>query len=296
MKLNSHTFIVLIGLLGSASVFSQNNLTTKSLGTTKTITIPKDGAQYVFNSPDGKYICYSSQDLNKVYIRNLVNKNTSNQLIFEGTNAGYFPQWMGNSKTIFLRSKNKKESTQRISSWLYSIENNTINEQVLPLPAIVNTSSVLKNKNGDFLYINDKLMLEMYNTETKKTVVFAGTESCYQLVLSPLGDKIAVHIGPNIWVYALNQLTPAINLGTGLVSSWSPNGKYLLGFKEEKNDGHQMGNTDVYAFDVESQKSIQLTFTKKSQEINPSWAFDGKGIYYVDFKTGGILYSKLKSK
>ena len=78
---------------------------------------------------------------------------------------------------------------------------------------------------------------------------------CYQPIISPSGDKVVLHIGPNIWVYDVNEKTEPINLGVGLVSAWSTNGKYLLGFKEDKNDGHEMGNTDLYAFDVEAKKS-----------------------------------------
>ena len=296
MNFKQTTVVIVMSLLGQQTVVSQNGLSSMSLGKTKIITTPKEGAQYVFNSPDGKYICYSSQDLNKVYIRNLAIKNSSNQLVFEATNAGYFPNWSADSKQLVFRTKDKKSEQKQMKTMVFSLENKTLTETPNPLPTDINSSILLKNKLGDYLYINKKLELEKYNENTKQTTIFRGTEMCYQPVISPSGDKVVLHIGPNIWVYDVNEKTEPINLGVGLVSAWSPNGKYLLGFKEDKNDGHEMGNTDLYAFDVETKKSIRLTFTKKTKEINPSWSFDGKGIYYVNFETGSILYTAVKYK
>ncbi len=296
MNFKQTTLVIIMSLLGQKMIVSQNNLSSKSLGKTKIITTPKEGVQYVFNSPDGKYICYSSQDLNKVYIRNLVTKNSSNQLVFEGTNAGYFPNWSLDSKQLVFRTKDKKSEQKQMKTMVFSLENKMLTETPNPLPTEITSSILLKNKAGDYLYINKKLELEKYNETTKQTSIFKGTEMCYQPIISPDGNKVAIHIGPNIWVYDINEKREPVNLGVGSVSSWSSNGKYLLGFKEDQNDGHEMGNTDLYAFDVDSKKSIQLTFTKKTQEINPSWSYDGKGIYYVNFETGSVLYTAVKPK
>lgn len=277
---------------------AQTNEFSCELKNTKTILSSKDGVQYVFESPTGNYLCYSSKDLNKVYLKKLGSKKTKDILIFSGSNCGYFPSWSKQGNRIYMRNKVKENKQRTVQTIVYNISTKKVSESSSIVPQSINGTLINdeKTEEHDYVYIDDKLQLIRYNSTLKQSQVLEKDKSCYQPIISPDKKKVAVHIGSDVWIYDIEGKKTPINLGLGLITSWSPNSIYLLGFIDESLDGHDVSNSDLYLYNIQSVTKLKITNTKNIFEMNPSWSSNGKHIYYIDSNTNNILKSDITIK
>jgi hypothetical protein len=278
-----HSIAIIAISLQALTLQAQVNTATAQLGKTKIITKPKGGAQYVFESPNANFICYSGTSLNTVYVHNLKKKKT--KLIYTGTNCGYFPAWASNSGSVYMRNKYKQEGKYLIQTINYNLATGTAKPNPTILPQSINGAIVDENT---MVYINEKLQLVKYTQETKQTVVIEPNKQCYQPIVSPNKQHVAVHIGADVWVYDITGNTPAYSLGQGLVSAWAPNSQYLIGHFDESKDGHEISGSELYVFNIVTKTKTKITNTPNIVEMNPSFSANGKTVYYIDSKTGFI--------
>lgn len=247
----------------------------------------------VFESPDKKYICFSDENMGQVYIKE-TNASALPKLIFSSNGCGYFPAWTSGSKSILMKSKTHTVLEIKNEVVEYVIKTNkTLKRPDLDYRAIQSLNNS-KSDTDPIIYINEKLQLINMDRKSKTITVLEGSQSCYQPILSPDKQKVAVHIGNEIWVYDINKKEKPQKIGFGLVTSWSVDSKFLLGFVDISNDGHQISNSELNLYDIQDQTTYQLTDTEDVIEMNPSFSQDGKKIYYINYKDGSINLSQLK--
>ena len=92
----------------------------------------------------------------------------------------------------------------------------------------------------------------------------------------------------------MNKNEKPKKIGNGLITSWSKDSKFLLGFVDISKDGHEVSNSELYLYDVSGQAVYQLTNTEGVIEMNPAFSGDGSKIYYINSKDGSIIISQLK--
>lgn len=270
--------------------FSQNSVEKKYvLSGSKTVPNIKGSMSCVFESPNRKYICFSDESMGQVFIKKTTAKGLPKS-IFSSPGCGYFPTWTSNSKSILMKSKTKDFKNEAVEYVLGS--NKIVKRPDLDFRAIQSLGSQLDT--DPVIYVNDKLQLIKTGRKSKEIVVLEGTKVCYQPVLSPDKQKVAIHIGNEIWVYDISQKEKPQKIGNGLVTSWSMDSKFLAGFVDVSKDGHSISNSELYLYDVVNKTTHQLTNTEGVIEMNPSFSHDGKSIYYINSKDGSILISQLK--
>lgn len=289
------TIIYITLFLSGNFCFSQNLAEKKYyLSDTKVLSNIKPPASYVFESPDGKYICFSDENQGQLFIK----KNTTNglpKLFFSSNGCGYFPAWSSDSKSLFMKSKMQSGKEIKNETKQYVIKTNKIVKREDIDFRTIQSFNNIKSNTDPLVYINEKLQLIKTDRTSNINTVLEGNKICYQPVLSPNRQKVAVHIGNEIWVYDMNIKEKPRKIGNGLVTSWSLDSKILAGFIDVSEDGHQISNSELYLYDIQNQKTMQLTNTEDVIEMNPSFSQDGKKIYYINSKNGTIIISELKT-
>ncbi|MGB3948374.1 MAG: hypothetical protein WBM13_10330, partial [Bacteroidia bacterium] len=231
-------------------------------------------------------------DVSQVYLLKKGSK-AKPKLIFSSPGCGYFPTWSDNSKSIFMKSKTKTGNEIKNEAVEYVLNSNKIvKRNDLDFRAIQSYSDA--KSASSIVYINEKLQLVKANKQTNEITVLEN-KACYQPIVSPDKNKVAVHIGNEIWVYDLTQQLAPQKIGSGLVTSWSVDSELLLGFVDMSNDGHEISNSELYIYDVRNQSTHQLTDTKDVIEVNPTFSTDGNKIYYINYTDGSIIVSQFKS-
>ncbi len=285
------TIICITLFLSEIICFSQNTIEKKYyLSDSKIVPNIKNSVSYVFESPDGKYMCFSDENLGQVFIKETTEQGLP-KLIFSSNGCGYFPAWTADSKSILMKSKSKDFKNEAVEYVLSS--GKIIKRTDLNFRAIQS----LNNSKADtdpLIYINEKLQLIKTDKKGQAITVLEGNQVCYQPLLSPDKQKVAVHIGNEIWMYDLNKKEKPKKIGNGLVTSWSVDSKFLVGFVDVSKDGHEILNSELYLYDVQNQKIFQLTNTENIIEINPSFSQDGKKIYYINPMDGSVIISQFK--
>lgn len=288
------TLIYLTLFVYSQFCFSQSKVKKKySLEGNKTVRNINIKVSYVFESPDTKYICFSDESLGKVYIKEL-GSNAEPKLIYTSNGCGYFPAWTANSSSIIMKSKTQSVKEVKNEAVEYIFKSNKIIKRA---DIDYRTIQSLTNSKSDFdpvIYINEKLQLVKMDRKSKAVTILEASQMCYQPVLAPDRQKVAVHIGNEIWVYDLNKNEKPKKIGNGLITSWSKDSKFLLGFVDISKDGHEVSNSELYLYDVSGQAVYQLTNTEGVIEMNPAFSGDGSKIYYINSKDGSIIISQLK--
>jgi len=284
------TIIYVTLFLSGHFCFSQNSVEKKYvLSGSKTVPNIKGSMSYVFESPDKKYICFADESMSQVFIKKTTAKGLPKS-IFSSPGCGYFPTWTSKSKSILMKSKSKDFKNEAVEYVLSS--NKIVNRPDLDFRAIQSLNSQLDT--DPVIYVNEKLQLIKTGRKSKEILVLEGNKVCYQPVLSPDKQKVAIHVGNEIWVYSVDQKEKPQKIGTGLVTSWSMDSKFLAGFVDVSKDGHEISNSELYLYDVVNKTTHQLTNTEGVIEMNPSFSHDGKSIYYINSMDGSIMISQLK--
>lgn len=250
-------------------------------------------AYYVFPSPNGKYVCFSDQGLDNVYIKKMSFFRTKkDELIYSATGSGYFPVWTPDSKSIIMRSKTQTNGNVKTETVSYVVDGEKIvNRSDIDYRAI-QSYSISTSINDPIVYINEKLQLVLGRIGSNEVVILESEKPCYQPLLSPDKSKVAVHIGSDIWIYDISRKTNSYMIGMGIVTSWSPDSKLLIGFLDSSDDGHQISNSELYIFDTERKKSHPITNSSDRIEVNPAFSNRGNKLYFIDIKSGSIMSLK----
>lgn len=143
---------------------------------------------------------------------------------------------------------------------------------------------------SDTVYFLDRATLQvkaMY--EGKGWTLTKDDNAFYQLSVSPNGKYFVVHSGAKVFLYTTAGKFVR-ELGLGIASDWSPNSKFLIGFKDESKDGHIISNSDLYLYDITKNIPKKITNTADAFEAWPVFKND-KELIFSDMLRKGI-YSK----
>lgn len=291
-----HIYISLLLVHVSLSLLAQTNKKLRPIlcNTKALLSANNNDYGYVAESPNSNYLCFSTGKLNDVFLYDLT-KKTKPKLIYSSKGSGYFPSWKSDGSGILMRTKNIDGVAYKTGVVEYQLAKNKVIPRKDLYAFNYQSAATVVKKEDPVIYINDKLQLVKSLIYGQLTKIIEEKQNCYQALLSPNKQKIAVHIGSNIWIYDITGKNKPINLGIGLVTGWSPNSNYLIGFKDESNDGHNVDNSELFLINLITNERTQLTTTKDKIEMNPSWSYDGKSIYFIDATKGAILKGTIKN-
>lgn len=240
-------------------------------------------------SPDGKYVLLTQDHQQGVYLLNMLTKKITPISPKEGIGYGY--SWNSDSKTFYYKAKNERDYFSDSKVKVFTIgqkHSKTLDLNHNFLPSYNGKNEIVVHTNPSTLKI------EATNLKTSKTWVITNSEGqFYNAILSNDGKKVAVHNGAEIWVYEISGTDKGKHIGRGIVTSWSSDDKYLIGFLDESEDGHVVNNSELLLFDVENSRTAKLTSTENQIEMFPS-VYGNNQIIFTDEKTGKIYTSTLK--
>jgi len=195
--------------------------------------------------------------------------------------------WSKNCNEIYYKEKNKDYSTT-----IKSINVNTKKVTSYPhLPALTQLKSL---SYSDTAYFLDKKSLDIKAKykDNEWLVIKNEEQGFYMTLISPDGKYIATHQGSRIELYGING-EYIRKIGNGIATDWSPDSKYLIGFEEEaSNQHHEIGNADIYLYDISNGLKKPITQTTDALESWPSFKSKNE-IVYTDMKNKGVFTKKI---
>jgi hypothetical protein len=241
-------------------------------------------------SPSGKYALLTGEHFHGVYVLDL---NTGKiNTVSEQEGSGYGYAWDQDSESFYYKERAEGDYVMNSYVMKYDIIKGTasktgLNHNYLP--------SYKGNDKGVVVYTNiATLKIEAVDlASSKKWIVTNDEGQFYNAVLSNDGTRVAVHNGANIYIYPLDGAASGKKIGTGLVTGWSKDDRYLIGFLDESTDGHTVSNSDLYLFDTEKGTTTKFTATEKTFEMFPALYGEDK-LLFADDRTGTIFTSKIK--
>jgi len=246
-------------------------------------------------SPNGQHVLLTGRHFRGVYILELNTKKMIQVTDKEGSGYGY--SWDQNSDIVYFRQKEEKDYFTNAKAFSYSISSKrTAAMPELEVNTIASYHGTSKDTNNQIVVYTNlaTLKIEAKDLMTKKSWVVTSEEGqYYNALLSPDGSKVAVHKGADIYIYDIAGNGKGRKIGTGLATSWSKDGKYLIGFLDESEDGHNVSNSDLYWFDIEKGTTKKITHTEVLFEMFPSFV-DNQTILFTEDKSGAIYIANLK--
>ena len=222
-------------------------------------------------SPDGNKILISGKRNEGLYYLDLNTDET--RKISNLKNIGKDAGW-GSSSTVYFTQKGV-------------VKKRTVSEEISD-----------KNPGGSaFAYVDiaSRKLKVYFAGEDSSVIVTNEPKNYYNPLLSPDGQKIAVHIGSMIYLHSFNEAGEPEQIAEGIAHSWSADSKYLYYFLDESSDGHKITNADLYVIDLATMNHQKITNTTDVFEMWPAISPDGKRIAFTNGKNGRLYVAKLKN-
>jgi len=221
-------------------------------------------------SPDGTKIIVTGHKKQGLYVIKL-DSSFSMQNLTDESGAGVNYSWSANGSVNYTVKNDDFQPVQKF----------------IPLGGQYKSA---QSQIDTVLYIDPDLIIKAKLSDGSEEWVVTECEgSFYNPLISPDKKKVAVNNGAEIWVFPIEGSNSYINLGIGIVSSWSPDSKYILAFIDESPDGEYISNAEMFLLDVEFNKKLQLTESAEIIEMWPSFSPDGKKIAFSELKSGQIF-------
>lgn len=260
-------------------------------------------------SPDGSMLAFTSENYKGLWVYNFA-ESTASQITDEAA-AGFGFSWSQDSRNILTRVARyedlKRFNAVKIFDAVTGESQNLSGYQTF-MPVLPKWS------NGDTRVLTYTKKLEVYQTgKTAKTGALQKTafvmnnkiavgdaasgnfktfepikDADYiNLSMSPDGSKIVFEIiGGHIWVINSDG-TGLTDLGNGYRPKWSFDSRSVV-YMVTEDDGHGITASDIFIVNADGTGRKQVTDTRDSLEMNPSFSPDGKSIVFDDGSDGSI--------
>lgn len=263
-------------------------------------------------SPDGKYLAVTGDNYDGIWIADANGANLTQ--LTSDAGAGYKLCWSKDGKTILARTNQTVEKRKFHEIKTYEVANGKSEVLVQSTRGITGTplwdagSSVRYSDKGSNTLIKASKAIEkvavasLYermvsnpidvSKEANELVQFSG-KAIINPALSPDNSKIAFQVvGKGLYVCDANG-DNIKSLGKGSYPSWLPDNQTIVVSKVVDN-GETFTSSDLYAIDVNTNKSIVLTNDSNLIPITLSVSPDGKKVAFENSVNGGIYIINLK--
>ncbi len=243
-------------------------------------------------SPKGDYVLLTKEHFNGVYLFDF--KTLKITQISKISGSGYGYSWSNDGESIYFKEKKENDYVSNSEVKVYNKKRKVITKLDINhnyLPSFQGNTK----ENNIVIYTNiNTLKIEAKDLNTNKTwIVTKDDGQFYNAILSHDKTKVAVHNGADIYIYHIDGSGLIVKLGPGIVTSWSKDDQYLIGFLDESKNGHETSNADLYLFEVKTSKTTKITTTENIFEMFPSF-YDTNKIIYADDKAGQIFTATIK--
>jgi len=243
-------------------------------------------------SPNGKQILLTTEGNKGLYLFSTENNNSKTVELSNANNIGYGAAWSANGTQVFFNQKDDRFQNHVKS---ISIKNGKMTEHAKIHFTQIQSYASTDGKGPILTLDNNTLnVFAGLSFQEKERLVTTEEGRYYQHILSPNGKKMLVHSGQDLMVYKTDGTGRYAMMGKAIGTSWSPNGKYIVGYLDESTDGHATSGSELYLYKADGSKTWKLTNTPNIMEMWPSWSSDGKTIVYADAETGKIFTATIE--
>lgn len=228
--------------------------------------------------PSGSLLFYLNEEGNTLTVYNP--KTKENTVVLEQNGLKNNVSWGKDCNSILY--KYKENYKMKFAS--ISVNGNKKELTSNTYPALTSVASL--QYSDTIFYLDEKTLNIKATYKNTEWQYGKAKQQYYNLLASPNGKYLAANNGSQIVLIDLKTNTET-NLGKGLHTAWHPSGKYLIGFVDESDNGHEISNADLFLWDVERKETMQITNTKDIVEAYPSFK-NTNTIIYNDLNTEGI--------
>lgn len=133
----------------------------------------------------------------------------------------------------------------------------------------------------------------MYVVDRTNQLVRIGSgDQFFAAAVAPDGDKVVFQgltTGLHLYVRSTGTLR---HIGPGTAPAWSPDSTRLV-YEVTEDDGHDIVASELYVYEVASDRASAITTTERVVERRPSFSPDGASLAFDD-NTGGIFVGRLE--
>jgi len=270
----------------------------------RTLTKVSDGHfQNPLFSSNSKRIFFTSSNYNGIYYYDLDKK--AMLTLTTDIGSGYHFTVSNDGKKIYYRAEAPKvKKRRRFMLFEQDVENGDkkkllnksvrnlsppqiINEKVLSYsvddnPKLLNIDRVqeetISKPNVPFYNIVKNQLL-MYRPGTEVFKIGFENRSLLWPDLNPTGDRMLIYVSGKGLHLIDSSAKDSRYLGDFRAAKWSPY-KNIIVYMRDIDDGERITGSDIYTFNLQDGKTINLTQTTDVIEMYPDWSLDGKMICY----------------
>ncbi len=250
-------------------------------------------------SPNLDYILLAGEQGEGLFLYNSGTQEIKK--ISDNIASSYGYSWDANGKQFYYLEKPEEANMSESVVMTYSLEDGKSSPSQMDIPCTYLPSfhGVDEQSENQIVVYTDLDDLQIYAIDLlsrETTNLTQDPESqFYSAILSHDQSKIAVHRDADIMIYTLDGSEEPYIIGQGIATQWSPDDQYLIGFRDESVDGHELSGSELYIFDLETKSAHQITSTEDRAETFP--VFYGKDqILYSDPLNNVISTISLKQQ
>lgn len=217
-------------------------------------------------SPDGRELLLTGPQLRGLFVSSLAGRI---EQLTDDAEAGVHARWQRDGSIAYRAQRAGARRDLAV----------TRDKRVSALAAVKPVAFA----QDDRMYVVDR---------TNQLVRIGSGDKFFGAVVSPDGDKVVFQgLGTGLHLYVRSTGTLR-HIGPGTAPAWSPDSARLA-YEVTEDDGHDIVASELYIYEVASDRASAITTTDRIVERRPSFAPDGTSIAFDD-NTGGIFVGRLE--
>lgn len=287
--------ILLVFSIGAANAqmiqYSSSATCPFQLGEIVEIKLSEEGFNNPKLSPDGNKMLLS-KGYKGIYEIDLSDKKTV-KTVSEGEMDGFNMNWTGTGDEItFIRIS--RESDNSLKSEYFKKDLSLKSASVHDITDFYSPINSLKNSGNKLIILSDiKNRKLIANNGEKAWDVTPKIGVCLDIVISPDQTKVVFTCAGSEYIYATDGSGMINKLNAGLGKNWSPDGKYILYFRDEDKGGDDIVESDLYMCKADGSEYWRLTDTSDVLELDSHWSSKGNKVTYIDASNGNIYVADI---